>query len=543
MNRHALIRLCLAAVLAAGAVLAHRDAAAGTLEPSQRKGCDHDFSGPIESGDYDRIKDLGGGPDQWPTICLDSPGGKLTEATRMFRHIWAENIATAVMPGDSCLSACAIVFLGGSYSTGSDVTYQFDRTLYPGGRLGFHSPSLELPPGGSYSSEEVNTAFEGALLAARLIYEINQTVDRGNRAMSDHLYYQILATPPKQMKFIETVADAVLSDIFLAEPSVENFSYVDPQTLTDADMINVCRNYLVSTELKESFLKPTIIAEESYARLDPGSEDDPVAPRVVHANIEDTERFVVGPFAAATKYFDYHCAISYWEDEVFDQDGNAGKESSFSVSLLESQTFPDIHAMSGEQWEARQSRRVEPYYRLDPKTPISGVAAAITAGRAASSVPLRFRTLKNRDIRGLDIASRKGIGAEGCQIFCTRTPGCDTAVHDRWNDFCFAKRYDGMAAATFSARSDVLTRVARSIPDAANQASLAFGRRAGRAFVGESYETFDDVSQGDCESFCREDARCAGYNSAGRSCRLFETTRTHNRAGKGSGIGYKYAPQ
>ena len=137
-------------------------AAAGTLTSENNDYCDWKFTGQIVEGDADKIQKI-------PTytggisLCLDSPGGNLSEALKIFELIWSDNLTTMVLPGDRCESACAIAFLGGSTLEGTDVTRQIYRVIWPGARLGFHGPSLDLNTGQSYQDKHINTAFKTAL--------------------------------------------------------------------------------------------------------------------------------------------------------------------------------------------------------------------------------------------------------------------------------------------------------------------------------------------------------------------------------------------
>lgn len=528
------------AVAAAAAILLDTSAVeAGRLAPSQDHRCDYEFSGPVTDGDFEQFKPLSGGPSDWPVVCLNSPGGQLTGAARIFEHIWQQNVATAVLPGHECLSACAIMFLGGSFSTGSDTTYHFDRKLWAGGRLGLHSPSLRLPQSGSYSPGEVEQAFEGALRAARLIYEINQTVDRGNRAMSNYLYYQILSTPPSQMKFIDTVADAVLSDIQII--SDENWQYaLDPATLSDDQIGFVCQNFLARNTPRQSFLKTSADSAEHY-RIFLETPVGPMNPRVQRAIHDGKQRFLAGPYFAATKFFDYHCLISYAEGIELDPDAapenRETRVGSFSVSLLEDND-PEISDLPTDVWYD-DVREVPLYFRFDPETAIAEIASATGKAVASASAARTYRFIRNRDIEGLDLDRRFNVTQQQCVDFCTSLGACDTVVYNRWNSACFAKSHDGRTPMTFSAPSDIMTLKANTIRDAAPVSPAGFARRGGRVFEGDSFISFGNMDAERCEAACAQETRCAAYHSIGGICELFEVTRTHVRSEAEAVIGYR----
>ncbi|MVO17782.1 hypothetical protein [Parasedimentitalea huanghaiensis] len=74
-------------------------------------------------------------------VSLDSPGGSLLEGIALAEAFREDAVATVIEADQSCLSACALAFLGGTgvWSTGG-IGYFRDRTIEPGAKLGFHSP-------------------------------------------------------------------------------------------------------------------------------------------------------------------------------------------------------------------------------------------------------------------------------------------------------------------------------------------------------------------------------------------------------------------
>lgn len=74
-------------------------------------------------------------------ISMDSPGGSYITGLRMAEIMRAGRIATIVENGKGCYSACAFAFLGGTgFSTQEGVGEYIDRTVEPGGVVGFHAP-------------------------------------------------------------------------------------------------------------------------------------------------------------------------------------------------------------------------------------------------------------------------------------------------------------------------------------------------------------------------------------------------------------------
>ena len=80
-----------------------------------------------------------GGP--WAVVSLASPGGHYKTGIALADAFRANIAATVVESGDTCLSACAVAFLGGSafWPTGGIGVF-IDRTIEPGAKVGWHSP-------------------------------------------------------------------------------------------------------------------------------------------------------------------------------------------------------------------------------------------------------------------------------------------------------------------------------------------------------------------------------------------------------------------
>lgn len=151
------------------------------------------LSGTIEEADIERIKNLlrqnniSRTDDVWKkfVVELNSLGGNYETGLQLavlFRRL---GFATIVRKGDKCFSACALAFLGGTEIPKDPTSVDFDgpipsqspdRSLEPGGSLGYHAPFLELPAS-SYTAENVDQAYSIAvqsisefILVARHLY-------------------------------------------------------------------------------------------------------------------------------------------------------------------------------------------------------------------------------------------------------------------------------------------------------------------------------------------------------------------------------------
>ena len=219
--------LNLRAILAIGLTLFTGSATAATLElgGDDYMQCIATLSGPIESGDAqalgtvvkalraeaeaDERKSLGltAGEPVFTTfgtqrLCLDSPGGSLTEAIKMGDILYSEQLGTAVARDASCQSACAVLFLAGTELLTGDGATGPNRILHATARLGFHAPSLAVPDD-QYSKAAVEKAYRIAIAGLGEI-----SARKRIWTLSDSILNTILTTPPSEMRFVETLFDA-----------------------------------------------------------------------------------------------------------------------------------------------------------------------------------------------------------------------------------------------------------------------------------------------------------------------------------------------
>ncbi len=137
------------------------------------------LAGEIEAGDTRRMEAAlaaatvthEDGPSRKFVISLDSPGGSYQEGLDLAVELRRRGIATVVRTGNSCASACALAFLGGTSTPGDPTplsddaplpSQSPDRSLEPGAVLGFHAPYLVLP-NGTYDATTVEAAYRSAV--------------------------------------------------------------------------------------------------------------------------------------------------------------------------------------------------------------------------------------------------------------------------------------------------------------------------------------------------------------------------------------------
>lgn len=90
----------------------------------QEDGTTYRLEGAIAPGDGERIISLLTEADPAPeTLVLQSPGGSVSDALALGRHIRQADIGTRVLRGEFCYSACPYLFVGGTARVIDDDAY------------------------------------------------------------------------------------------------------------------------------------------------------------------------------------------------------------------------------------------------------------------------------------------------------------------------------------------------------------------------------------------------------------------------------------
>ncbi len=208
---------------------------AATVRASFVEGCDLELVGIIDDTEVAQLRRLVAGEDT-QMLCLNSPGGALTGGLALFDAMLELGVNTRIPAGWRCESACSLAFMAGRSPSGLGMGIYHawvGHTLDPGGVLGFHAPGLDLPPGGGYSSEQVQSAFQIAQTAANRLYRASLTEAGEWRAFNEFILSRIFETPPNRMFHIETVADAVLGQIGLGTMRL-------PERITQTEIATLC---------------------------------------------------------------------------------------------------------------------------------------------------------------------------------------------------------------------------------------------------------------------------------------------------------------
>lgn len=200
------------------------------------------LTGMIEEGDAERLRAiLAGLKAKTPpapgkplaTIELSSRGGDLLEGFKLGYLFREFDVATVVRKGDSCLSSCALAFLGGTISH-LPPNLELGRSLEVGGSLGFHNfylnPNHERSRSAASPQEGIakgfNEARGGAAVLARYIAFMG--IDAGFIA-------RMLGRPPEEWEYVSSAATFI--DLKICPVGFER-PPVPPQTVA----VNICNN-------------------------------------------------------------------------------------------------------------------------------------------------------------------------------------------------------------------------------------------------------------------------------------------------------------
>lgn len=139
------------------------------------------------------------------TLELSSSGGDLLEGIRIGYLLREFEVATLVRKGDACMSACALVFLGGTSASVLPAPVP-DRRIEIGGQVGFHTyttdPSAVSGAARGDATALVARAFglarAGASTLVRFAADMGVDID---------FIADIISRPPDQWRYVQTTED------------------------------------------------------------------------------------------------------------------------------------------------------------------------------------------------------------------------------------------------------------------------------------------------------------------------------------------------
>lgn len=216
------------------------DVDAGTghnLGPDGDVVCNLLLEGPIERGDLDKLKQAIGHQrtsnfDKVPRLCLHSPGGSYGEGLDIATYLMKESIGTAVPRDAECYSACAVVFMGGTYPWKGEL----NRFLHVQGVLGFHAPYIPDRNDRSKTlvdEANVRLAFSDGIRAMSAFMQLG--VGNPVKRITPELMQEMMAQGPEEFFFVDTIGKAIRFRIHLT-------GIAQIPALDDRGVCNACTN-------------------------------------------------------------------------------------------------------------------------------------------------------------------------------------------------------------------------------------------------------------------------------------------------------------
>ncbi len=216
------------------------DVDAGTghnLGPDGDVVCNLLLEGPIERGDLDNLKQAIGHQrtsnfDKVPRLCLHSPGGSYGEGLDIATYLMKESIGTAVPRDAECYSACAVVFMGGTYPWKGEL----NRFLHVQGVLGFHAPYIPDRNDRSKTlvdEAKVRLAFSDGIRAMSAFMQLG--VGNPVKRITPELMQEMMAQGPEEFFFVDTIGKAIRFRIHLT-------GIAQIPALDDRGVCNACTN-------------------------------------------------------------------------------------------------------------------------------------------------------------------------------------------------------------------------------------------------------------------------------------------------------------
>lgn len=337
--------------------------------------CDYRLLGEINVGDTTKLQDL---PNSLNPVrlCLDGNGGSLAEALRIFDLIWEQNVHTVVLPGESCWSACAIIFMAGGDVQGTDLTRQISRTIFPTSSLKFHSPRLSSSVLKRPTSGAITETYNSSLNIISGLFNLSQKFEKGVSPFPEFTFGRIVGTPYQEWYEVATVGDAVINELQLD-------GFIVSGQFSRENFRNICRNVLAKDRDRLGFHTVGESSGDRYRGIN--FYDDVAEERTAiwtrDSFYDEVQDFVeVGPIYSGSKYGYLSCLIRI-------TDARPQSEHAYP-SPYDRRIFVHYGFVHNNDSEGLLAVREElsylavPYwYKYNPETPLADLTGEITTFR------------------------------------------------------------------------------------------------------------------------------------------------------------------
>lgn len=446
------------------------------------------MEGIIEKGDADKLKRVmetqkiktypapnNGYPDR---LCLNSPGGNLLEAIKM-AEIYARNGGTAVRAKERCESACAILFMAGSFIGEEGIFLGVDRIIHPTAKLGFHAPSLEIADG-IYERSIVEKAYKIAIAGAAEINRISNEIDIPVTLITD-----MLNTPSNDMLYVDKVWKAVRWNIAVG-PTKAHLS------LNKSGFSAACNNVnerSLENNLRNSIGRGSVYTSNERVNWTGGD-------RLKVTNNGDKIDVLYGSLT----YFDDDCYLKL----------PASMEEIRTVS-----TTPDkLLVGSGEPDDFTTMPIIffNGSTNLIDIVPSSNLPKMQTSAISVQTNQFGMMHLPAFDLKGGDIAIKRGIEQDTCIHQCSEQSNCTALTYDSWNNICILKEFNASSRTLLiQPKSHTYVNLENTGRISYSQTIPTFKRRDDRHFPAKAYAVSIKNNRDQCQRICAGEKQCQAY--------------------------------
>jgi hypothetical protein len=437
---------------------------AAEIKVVSQSDCGISLSGEIISGDAKKLK-AALQKSSRGSICLNSPGGSYPEALKMIDVVFGSD--TLIRSDAKCYSACALVFLAGSYvpeAAEGETVYRPRRTLQPGGKLGFHAPYAD-------GMDDVAASPQTIAVAVKVgVDSILDLLDRNEFGLfPDKLLGKAMRLGPKELYEISAVEDAARAEIIV--PQKVRLAAVDEAAATRA-----CRTALDADGTK-------IDALHKGKKEKNGGVERYLFELEMGANTGLCEVMYTGSLEKLFVQVELNT-------EFIHEKLTADVAVEFRGQLVNSERW--------SQW----------YYLLPGRTSLASLrAGSVTKPSDQKTAKTALQIFRNYDFSGNDIGTVNTSTADACAARCTADGSCKAFSYNRWAKKCFLKSsFDG---ARFEPRS-VSGNMVGSYKSGAKPDTVQKFRD--RKFKDKAVRTTDAESFDDCLASCLRDSACIAIN-------------------------------
>jgi hypothetical protein len=417
--------------------------------PSDPVSCDLVLDGEIKEGDaatLERkfaalVEDARKRIESWWTItyflCQRSTGGDLREAVKIAQIVLdaPQPIAAVVEDGQTCASACALIFLAGKAPDVGGRVARPHRFLHPRGRLLYHSTQVDLS---KFSNEELLTHLMGPTTDPRGLKDkitdlyrdglrdVQNVIaafqrftfyreDLGESWVRPSLFLEMFGGDPDEWICVDNV-DAV------GRWNIQVYGYQPPKPPGKQNYSNVCRN--AYHWRSDQFAAGETLLREGKLKRPPASTS-------LHGRTKGNARFddrITIPFEGRGALLTCVVELEYAY-------GKAKRELDAESTLT---TFFLPPAPPGTVSVAELAPTAF-YPAATLLRDLPGVRPALDGGGGRSRPAVGFTSYANTVMNGCSYKLISKTGRDACQAACAADPDCQGYSHNKITQTCELK--------------------------------------------------------------------------------------------------------